>query len=53
MVAVDGRCLVGCDHCEGLCSVELVSGIIMPIFRRTNALLLHLVCCSGSAGCGW
>jgi len=29
-----------------------VSGIIMPIFRRTKALLLHLVCCSGSAGCG-
>ena len=30
-----------------------VSGIIMPIFRRTKTLLLHLVCCSGSAGCGW
>ena len=30
-----------------------VSGIIMPIFRRTKALLLHLVCCSGFAGCGW
>ena len=30
-----------------------VSGIIMPIFRRTKALLLHLVCCSDSAGCGW
>jgi hypothetical protein len=30
-----------------------VSGIIMPIFRRTKALLLHLVSCSGSAGCGW
>ena len=30
-----------------------VSGIIMAIFRRTKALLLHLVCCSGSAGCGW
>ena len=30
-----------------------VSDIIMPIFRRTKALLLHLVCCSGSAGCGW
>ena len=29
-----------------------VSGVIMPIFRRTKALLLHLVCCSGSAGCG-
>ena len=29
-----------------------VSGIIMPIFRRTNAPLLHLVYCSGSAGCG-
>jgi len=32
---------------------QYVSGIIMPIFRRTKALLLHLVCCSGSAGCGW
>ena len=30
-----------------------VSGIIMPIFRRTKALLLSLVCCSGSVGCGW
>jgi len=30
-----------------------VSGIIMPIFRRTKTVLLHLVCCSGSAGCGW
>ena len=30
-----------------------VSDIIMPIFRRTQALLLYLVCCSGSAGCGW
>ena len=30
-----------------------VSVIIVPIFRRTKALLLHLVCCSGSAGCGW
>ena len=30
-----------------------VSGIIMPIFRRTKALLLHLVYCSGSVGCGW
>jgi len=25
-----------------------VSGIIMPIFRRTKT-----VYCSGSAGCGW
>ena len=32
---------------------QYVSGIIMPIFRRTKALLLHLVYCSGSAGCGW
>ena len=30
-----------------------VSDIIMPIFRRSKALLLHLVYCSGSAGCGW
>ena len=30
-----------------------VSGIIMPIFRRTKALLLHLVYCSCSAGCDW
>jgi hypothetical protein len=27
-----------------------VSGIIMPIFRRTKTVLLHLVFCSGSAG---
>ena len=30
-----------------------VSGIIMPIFRRTKTVLLHIVYCSGSAGCGW
>jgi hypothetical protein len=30
---------------------QQVSGVIMPIFRRTKALLLHLVY-SGSAGCG-
>jgi len=30
-----------------------VSGIIMLIFRRTKTLLLHMVCCVGSAGCGW
>ena len=40
LVAVVGRCVVGCER-------------LMPIFRRTKALLLHLVCCSGSAGCGW
>ena len=33
-----------------------VSGIIMPIFRSTKTVLLHMVYCSGSAGsagCGW
>ena len=30
-----------------------VSGIIMLIFRRTKTVLLHLVYCCGSAGCGW
>ena len=30
-----------------------VSGIIMPIFRKTKTVLLHMVYCSGSAGCGW
>ena len=30
-----------------------VSGIIMPIFRRTKTVLLHMVYCSGSAGYGW
>jgi len=29
------------------------SGIIMSIFRRTRRVLLHVVCCAGSAGCGW
>jgi len=31
LVAVVGRCLVGCEHCEGFCST------VMPIFRRTKA----------------
>jgi len=39
------------------CSLSIlsqhVSGIIMPIFRRTRSVLLHVVCCVGSAGCGW
>ena len=30
-----------------------VSGIIMPIFRRKKTVLLHMVYCAGSAGCGW
>ena len=30
-----------------------VSGIIMPIFRRTRRVLPHVVCCARSAGCGW
>jgi len=30
-----------------------VSGIIMPIFRRPKRVLLHVLCCAGSAGCGW
>jgi len=30
-----------------------VSGIIMPIFRRPRRVLLHVVYCAGSAGCGW
>jgi len=30
-----------------------VSGIIMPICSRSKTVLLHVVYCSGSAGCGW
>jgi hypothetical protein len=30
-----------------------VSGIIMPIFTRSKTVLLHMVYCSVSAGCGW
>jgi hypothetical protein len=30
-----------------------VSGNIMPIFRRTKTVLLHVVYYSVSAGCGW
>jgi hypothetical protein len=30
-----------------------VSGIVMPIFRRTKTVLLHMVYCAGSAGYGW
>ena len=33
--------------------VNFCINIIMPIFRRTKTVLLHLVYCSGSAGCGW
>jgi len=30
-----------------------VSGTIIPIFRRTKIVLLHMEYYSGSAGCGW
>ena len=40
------------DVCYQLLS-QHVLGIIMPIFRRTKTVLLHMVYCSGSAGCGW
>ena len=30
-----------------------VSGIIMPIFRRSKTVLLHMEYRAGSAGCGW
>ena len=30
-----------------------VSSTIMPIFRRSKTVLLHMAYCSGSAGCGW
>jgi len=42
-----------CNRCLFLTISQHVSGIIMPIFRRTRRMLLHVVCCAGSAGCGW
>ena len=51
LVAVVGRCLIGCHPIINLS--QHVSGIIMPIFRSSKALLLHLACCFGSDGCGW
>jgi hypothetical protein len=45
LVVVVGRCVVGCE--------QHVSDIIMPVLGSTEGLLLHLVCCAGSAGCGW
>jgi len=40
-------------RCLFLTISQHVSGIIMPIFRRTSCMLLHVLCCAGSAGCGW
>ena len=40
-------------RCLFLTISQHVSGIIMPVFRRTRRMLLHVVCCAGSAGCGW
>ena len=48
LVAVVGRCVVGCEH-----SVSTCFGHHYAHLQETKALLLHLVCCSGSAGCGW
>ena len=48
LVAVVGRCVVGYEH-----SVSTCFGHHYAHLQETKALLLHLVCCSGSAGCGW
>ena len=53
LVAVVGRCLVGCEHCEGFCSVSTCFGHHYAHLQEKKTMLLHLVCCSGSAGCGW
>jgi hypothetical protein len=50
LVAFVGRCLVGCEHYEGFCSVL---GHHYAHLQEKNAQLPHLVYCSGSAGCGW
>ena len=39
-------------RCLFLTISQHVSGIIMPIFRRTRRMLLHVLCCAASAGCG-
>ena len=40
-------------RCLFLTISQHVSGIIIPIFRRTRRVLLHAVCCAVSAVCGW
>jgi len=50
LVAVVGRCVVGCEQCEGYCSTEQRPCYCMWC---TALVLLHVVYCSGSAGCGW
>jgi hypothetical protein len=54
LVAVVGRCLVGCQHYEGLCSVEHVSGIIYAHLQENKGPVTVLgVYWSGFVGCGW
>ena len=39
-----------CNRCSFLTISQHVSGIIMPIFRRTRRMLLHVVCCAVTGG---
>ena len=47
LVVVVGRCVVGCEHstCFGHHCAHLQ--------ENKDRVLLHMVYCSGSAGCGW
>ena len=39
LVAVVGRCVVGCEHCEGFCSRNLYSFFLLNLYITTMLLL--------------
>jgi len=40
LVAVVGRCVVGCEHCEGFCSISFTSERYKSSFATTKFILL-------------
>ena len=48
LVAVVGRCVVGCEQCTALVLLDVVGSGCGALLCRMRA-----VYCSGSAGCGW
>jgi len=52
LVAVVGRCVVGCEHCEGCCSTLQASGFSdRNITSRNNVMVFNLSDSSGYFVC--
>jgi len=51
LVVVVGRCVVGCEHCEVLSTC--FGHHYAHLQQNKDHVLLHMVYCTGSAGCAW